>query len=129
MWWAIFNQTREKWERMDDPQQAAAAGATRQRRRAPQALHSRRLKNFRSLGFGTRWAKKVMPMDLQKLMRHDSIETTMRYYVDLDADEMAEELWKAEPKVINTFINNPSPEGKKTEREPDHGSAGTPLSD
>ena len=31
---------------------------------------------------------------LQKLMRHDAIETTLRYYVDLDADEMAEELWK-----------------------------------
>lgn len=45
--------------------------------------------------FGTRWARKVMPMVLQKLMRHDSIETTMRYYVDMDADEMAEELWKA----------------------------------
>jgi integrase len=79
--------------------------------------------------FGTRWAKKVMPMVLQKLMRHDSIETTMRYYVDLDADEMAEELWKTETKVINTFINNPSPAGKKTEEEPDNDSAETPLSD
>jgi integrase len=79
--------------------------------------------------FGTRWARKVMPMVLQKLMRHDSIETTMRYYVDLDADEMAEELWKTETKVINTSINNPSLEGKKTEKEPDNGSAGTPLSE
>jgi integrase len=79
--------------------------------------------------FGTRWAKKVMPMVLQKLMRHDSIETTMRYYVDLDADEMAEELWKAETKFINTFINNPTLEGQKTEKEPDQGEAGTPLSD
>lgn len=35
-----------------------------------------------------------MPTVLQKLMRHDSIETTLRYYVDLDADAMAEELWK-----------------------------------
>jgi len=25
-----------------------------------------------------------MPTVLQKLMRHDSIETTLRYYVDLD---------------------------------------------
>ena len=79
--------------------------------------------------FGTRWARKVMPMVLQKLMRHDSIETTMRYYVDLDADEMAEELWKTETKVINTFINNPSLEGKKTEKEPGSDSAGTPLSE
>ncbi len=43
--------------------------------------------------FGTRWARKVMPSVLQRLMRHDAIETTLRYYVDLDADEMAEELW------------------------------------
>ena len=49
-----------------------------------------------------------MPMVLQKLMRHDSIETTLRYYVDLDADEMAEELWKTMPENINTFINTPS---------------------
>ena len=70
-----------------------------------------------------------MPMVLQKLMQHDSIETTMRYYVDLDADEMAEELWKTEPKVINTFINNPSPDGKKIAKEPNNDSVGTPLSD
>jgi integrase len=44
--------------------------------------------------FGTRWAKKVMPAVLQKLMRHESIETTMGYYVDLDADELAEDLYR-----------------------------------
>ena len=66
--------------------------------------------------FGTRWARKVMPMVLQKLMRHDSIETTMRYYVDLDVDDMAEELWKAETRAINTFINNPPLEAKKSRK-------------
>lgn len=45
--------------------------------------------------FGSRWARKVMPAVLQRLMRHESIETTMKYYVDLDADELAEELWQA----------------------------------
>jgi integrase len=45
--------------------------------------------------FGTRWAKRVMPVVLQKLMRHSSIETTLRYYVDLDADEVGDELWKS----------------------------------
>lgn len=68
--------------------------------------------------FGTRWARKVMPTVLQKLMRHDSIETTLRYYVDLDADEMAEELWKAMQGNINTSINTPSLEHKKEEKEP-----------
>ncbi len=43
--------------------------------------------------FGTRWAKRVMPAVLRKLMRHASIETTMGYYVDLDVDEMADDLW------------------------------------
>ncbi len=44
--------------------------------------------------FGSRWAKRVMPAVLQKLMRHESIETTMSYYVDLDADELAEDLYR-----------------------------------
>ncbi len=43
--------------------------------------------------FGTRWAPKVKPVTLQRLMRHKSLETTLRYYVDLDADELADELW------------------------------------
>lgn len=43
--------------------------------------------------FGTRWAAKVKPLTLKRLMRHTSIETTLRYYVDQDADDVAEELW------------------------------------
>jgi len=43
--------------------------------------------------FGTRWAKRVMPAVLQRLMRHASIQTTMAYYVDLDADDLAADLW------------------------------------
>lgn len=43
--------------------------------------------------FGTRWAVKVMPVVLQRLMRHKTIETTLRYYVGLDADDLAERLW------------------------------------
>jgi len=37
----------------------------------------------------------VKPATLQLLMRHQQIETTMRYYVDQDADEVADQLWKA----------------------------------
>jgi len=44
--------------------------------------------------FGTRWARKVTTAVLQKLMRHESISTTMGYYVDLDADELAEDLYE-----------------------------------
>lgn len=43
--------------------------------------------------FGTRWAPRVKPATLQLLMRHRSIETTMKYYVDQDADDVADELW------------------------------------
>lgn len=43
--------------------------------------------------FGTRWAKRVMPAVLQRLMRHAQIGTTMKYYVTMDADSVADELW------------------------------------
>jgi len=43
--------------------------------------------------FGTRWAKRVMPAVLKRLMRHSAIQTTMNYYVDLDAADVADQLW------------------------------------
>jgi integrase len=43
--------------------------------------------------FGTRWASRVKPATLQLLMRHRSIETTMKYYVCQNSDEVADELW------------------------------------
>jgi integrase len=46
--------------------------------------------------FGTRWASRVKPATLKLLMRHRSIETTMDYYVDQDADDVAAELWGAD---------------------------------
>ncbi|MDA7978176.1 MAG: site-specific integrase [Pirellulales bacterium] len=45
--------------------------------------------------FGTRWSKRVMPAVLQRLMRHKSIQTSLRFYVWHDADEMAGQLWDA----------------------------------
>jgi integrase len=45
--------------------------------------------------FGTRWASKVKPATLQLLMRHASIQTTLDYYVSMDADDVAGELWAA----------------------------------
>jgi integrase len=63
--------------------------------------------------FATRWARRVAPAILQKLMRHASIQTTMGFYVDLDVDEMADELWANHgpavgnnPPAGNTFGNN-----------------------
>ncbi len=54
--------------------------------------------------FGTRWAKRVMPAVLQRLMRHANIATTMAYYVGLTADEVAEGLWR--DGAYNTAYNS-----------------------
>jgi len=45
--------------------------------------------------FGERWATRVMPVVLQELMRHESIDTTMRYYVGRSAQSTAKLLWQA----------------------------------
>jgi len=45
--------------------------------------------------FGKRWASRLMPTDLQQLMRHESIETTMKYYVGQDAEAIADAITAA----------------------------------
>jgi integrase len=52
--------------------------------------------------FGTRWAMRVKPVTLKLLMRHKTIKTTLDYYVDIDADDVAAELWGAKP-IGSTF--------------------------
>jgi integrase len=42
--------------------------------------------------FGTRWAEKVHPAELQKLMRHADIATTMKFYVRIDSAALARKL-------------------------------------
>lgn len=44
--------------------------------------------------FGTRWARLVPTAVLMQLMRHESIQTTNAYYIDLDADVIAEDLYR-----------------------------------
>ena len=65
--------------------------------------------------FGERWASRVMPQVLMELMRHESIDTTMRYYVGRNAQATADVLWQAhEAKLAgNTSGNN----GQKTATE------------
>lgn len=43
--------------------------------------------------FGERWAKRVMPAVLQKIMRHSKIETTLRYYVQLDVESVMDAMY------------------------------------
>lgn len=45
--------------------------------------------------FGARWSVKVVPIVLKALMRHESIETTEKYYVGQNAERIANELWSA----------------------------------
>jgi hypothetical protein len=45
--------------------------------------------------FGERWAPRVMPQILMQLMRHESIETTLKFYVGRNAETTAEALWQA----------------------------------
>jgi integrase len=45
-------------------------------------------------GFGTKWAARVMPLTLQKMMRHASFATTAKFYARLQARDMGRDLWK-----------------------------------
>lgn len=45
--------------------------------------------------FGFRWSRRTMPPRLRELMRHADIQTTMAYYVGLDADDTADALCAA----------------------------------
>ena len=51
--------------------------------------------------FGLRWSRRVMPAQLKELMRHESIDTTMKYYVGQNAESTAATLW-------DTVSGNPS---------------------
>ncbi len=48
--------------------------------------------------FGERWALKVRPVILKELMRHSSLETTMKYYVGENALRTADEVWESHEK-------------------------------
>jgi integrase len=51
--------------------------------------------------FGTRWAPLVQPKLLMEMMRHSSIETTMKFYVVGNAQQASETLWN----VVNLEQN------------------------
>jgi len=48
--------------------------------------------------FGTRWARKVKPFVLMQLMRHSDVGTTQSYYVSIDADDVAGDVWAIEER-------------------------------
>lgn len=68
--------------------------------------------------FGSRWARRVMPAVLQKLMRHANVQTTMQYYVDLAVDDMADELWANHPAAPSNIFGNIGPESAEDGESP-----------
>ena len=64
--------------------------------------------------FGERWAYRVQPKLLQELMRHSKIETTMRYYVGLNAEKTAELLWQqfGEKSSLGTILGTNGQSGQ-----------------
>lgn len=52
--------------------------------------------------FGLRWSQRRYPAELQQMMRHENIQTTMAYYAVGSATELAARLWAAEKKSDTT---------------------------
>ena len=50
--------------------------------------------------FASRWAVRVVPLVLMQMMRHESIETTMKYYAEVDADALAEVIKQAHERSM-----------------------------
>lgn len=69
--------------------------------------------------FGTRWAKRVMPAVLQKLMRHANVQTTMQFYVDLAVDDMCDDLWAKHPAAKSNISGNIDPKTAGAEESAD----------
>ena len=81
--------------------------------------------------FGERWAERVLPKVLMELMRHESIGTTMRFYVGQNAQRTADAAWAAyeavlsrqqaeeKARVVNTSVNSQAPAVPAAESEND----------
>ena len=70
--------------------------------RDPQKVKYASAHDFRR-AFGVRWAARLMPAQLMELMRHESIETTLRFYVGTDAQRTAEAAWVAFEAMQRVF--------------------------
>jgi integrase len=67
--------------------------------------------------FGERWAAKLMPAQLMELMRHESIDTTLSYYVGRNAERTAAMLWEQDRKIAVDLVNN---SGEISRLQPDN---------
>ncbi|MBT6156259.1 MAG: site-specific integrase [Planctomycetaceae bacterium] len=67
--------------------------------------------------FGERWAPRVMPQVLMELMRHESIETTLKYYVGRNAETTAAALYAAVSGNTLSNTDDFQPTANVTENE------------
>lgn len=63
--------------------------------------------------FGERWAPRVMPTTLQLMMRHESIETTLRFYVGRNAQTAAKIIWQAYAALPSNTSGNTAPSAQE----------------
>jgi integrase len=63
--------------------------------------------------FGTRWSVRVMPVVLQKMMRHRDIKTTLSYYIDHESDDLGAIIWGESVPVTVPKITEPDTKSKK----------------
>lgn len=63
--------------------------------------------------FGERWSTKIMPAQLMELMRHESIETTMKYYVGRNAERTAAILWEVARATVPAEPQQPRKSGRR----------------
>ena len=114
----VSRETRWVSEPIRDPKTGKPTGDTK--------LVEREVVKYASVhdlrrAFCSRWASKVMPAVLQKLARHRSVTTTLKYYVSLESDEVAASLWKGaqgtESKVLGTTLGTISENAAKKDAE------------
>ena len=73
--------------------------------------------------FGTRHALRVHPLALKALMRHKAIETTLKYYVDLELNDVSEQIWNGlAPAHVHAHVHerasHPPLTEKRTRKKP-----------
>ena len=81
--------------------------------------------------FGERWSERVLPKVLMELMRHESIGTTLRFYVGQNAQRTADAAWAAYEAAqarqqtggktgpVNTSVNSQASEPLEAETRND----------
>jgi len=115
----VFNPTTQRGRAHEDTvsqyvrKMAELAGVTtgldrRGRRRWATAHDLRR-------SFGDRWAARVMPVVLKELMRHESIETTERYYYGQSAERTAAAVYAAHEAALAEALDSPPADSSQTE--------------